>query len=167
VSSSGRLTSRNGSPVRIRQGAGWDSEPVWTQRLEKKILCFCRDRTPVVQPVVLHCTDWASPASNSFKTKISAHDLIFWNPDCSSSITASLTRSHSLSSGDSTTSHQAAVLRRSLAPSQLPIYHVDSSVAFYLTSADYVGARARAPTERYQGVLRTPWTSLTISLTFK
>jgi hypothetical protein len=34
----------------------------------------------------------------------------------------SLTRSHSLSSGDSTRSHQAAVLRRGLSPPQLPIY---------------------------------------------
>jgi predicted amidophosphoribosyltransferase len=52
-------------PVPIVQEAGWAPEPVWTQRLEKKILCPRRgsnlDR-PVVQPVVRHYTAWANPA---------------------------------------------------------------------------------------------------------
>jgi hypothetical protein len=53
-------------PVPIVQEAGWDSEPVWTQRLEEKILCICRESNPdrpVVQPVVRHCTAWATLAA--------------------------------------------------------------------------------------------------------
>jgi hypothetical protein len=41
------------------QEAGWAPEPVWTQRLEEKILCPCRGSNPdrpVVQPVVRHYT---------------------------------------------------------------------------------------------------------------
>jgi hypothetical protein len=52
-------------PVPIVQEAGWAPEPVWTQRLEKKILCSCRGSNPdrpVVQPVVRHYTAWANPA---------------------------------------------------------------------------------------------------------
>jgi hypothetical protein len=29
-----------------------------------KILCLSLDRTPIVQSVVRHCTDWSTPASN-------------------------------------------------------------------------------------------------------
>jgi hypothetical protein len=41
----------------IVQEAGWAPEPVWTQRLEEKSFAPAGDRTPVVQPVVRHCTD--------------------------------------------------------------------------------------------------------------
>jgi hypothetical protein len=52
--------SRPGRAVPIVQEAGWASEPVWTQRLEKKILCPCRGSNldcPVVQSVARHYTD--------------------------------------------------------------------------------------------------------------
>jgi hypothetical protein len=45
-------------PVPIGQEAGWAPEPVWTQRLEEKSYASVGDRTPVVQSVVRHCTDW-------------------------------------------------------------------------------------------------------------
>jgi hypothetical protein len=54
------LTPGKGPPVPIVQEAGWASEPVWTQRLEEKILCPRRGSNPdrpVVQPVVRHYTD--------------------------------------------------------------------------------------------------------------
>jgi hypothetical protein len=47
------------TPVPIGQEAGWDPEPVWTQRLQENILCPCRESTPdrpVAQPVVRHYT---------------------------------------------------------------------------------------------------------------
>jgi hypothetical protein len=49
-------------PVPTVQEAGWTPEPVWTQRLEEKSSAFVGDRTPVVQSVVRHYTDWATPA---------------------------------------------------------------------------------------------------------
>jgi hypothetical protein len=49
-------------PVPIVQGAGWASQLVWTQRLEEKSIVSAGNRTPVVQPVVRHYTDWATPA---------------------------------------------------------------------------------------------------------
>jgi hypothetical protein len=48
--------------VPIVQEAGWAQEPVWTQRLEEKSSASVGDRTPLVQSVVSHCTDWATPA---------------------------------------------------------------------------------------------------------
>jgi hypothetical protein len=51
--------------VPIGQGAGWAPEPVWTQRLEEKSSASVGDRTPVVQSVVSHYTDWATPAPES------------------------------------------------------------------------------------------------------
>jgi hypothetical protein len=48
--------------VPIGQEAGWAPEPVWTQRLEEKSSASARDRTPVVQSIVSHYTDWATPA---------------------------------------------------------------------------------------------------------
>jgi hypothetical protein len=45
------------TPVPIGQEAGWAPEPVWTQRLEEKSSASVGNRTPVVQPVVRHCTD--------------------------------------------------------------------------------------------------------------
>jgi hypothetical protein len=59
------LPPGKGPPVPIVQEAGWAPEPVWTQRLDKKSFCICRvsnlDRL-VVQSVVRHYTDWATPA---------------------------------------------------------------------------------------------------------
>jgi hypothetical protein len=51
-----------GPPVPIVQEAGRAPEPVWTQRLEEKSSATVWDRTPVVQSVVRHYTDWATPA---------------------------------------------------------------------------------------------------------
>jgi hypothetical protein len=48
-----------GPTVTIVQEARWAPEPVWTQRLEEKILCSRRGSNPdrpVVQPVVRHYT---------------------------------------------------------------------------------------------------------------
>jgi hypothetical protein len=45
--------------VPIWQEAGWAPEPVWTKRLEEKSFAFVGDRTPVVQSLVRHYTDWA------------------------------------------------------------------------------------------------------------
>jgi hypothetical protein len=59
------LSAGKGPPVPIVQEAGWAPEPVWTQRIEKKILCPHRGSNPdrsVVQPVVRHYTAWATPA---------------------------------------------------------------------------------------------------------
>jgi hypothetical protein len=43
ASRSGRAISPGKEPpVPIGQEAGWAPEPIWTQRLEKKILCLCR-----------------------------------------------------------------------------------------------------------------------------
>jgi hypothetical protein len=50
------------STVPIVQEAGWAPEPVWTQRLEEKSSASVGDQTPVVQSVVSHYTDWATPA---------------------------------------------------------------------------------------------------------
>jgi hypothetical protein len=50
-------------PVHIVQEAGWDPEPVWTQKLEEKSSASVGDRNLVVQSVVSHYTDWATPAS--------------------------------------------------------------------------------------------------------
>jgi hypothetical protein len=41
---------------------GWAPEPVWTQGLEKKSSAPVGDRTPIVQPVVRHYTNWATLA---------------------------------------------------------------------------------------------------------
>jgi hypothetical protein len=56
------LYPAEGPPVPIGQEAGWASEPVWMQRLEEKSSASVGDRTPVVQPVVRHYTDWATAA---------------------------------------------------------------------------------------------------------
>jgi hypothetical protein len=41
---------------------GGPPEPVWMQRLEEKSSASVGDQTPVVQSVVRHYTDWATPA---------------------------------------------------------------------------------------------------------
>jgi hypothetical protein len=56
------LPPGKGPPVPIGQEAGWAPEPVWTQRLEGKPFASGGDRTPFVQSVVSHYTDWATPA---------------------------------------------------------------------------------------------------------
>jgi hypothetical protein len=56
------LPPGKGPTVPIVQEAGWASEPVWTQRLEEKSSASVGDRTPIVQPVVSHYTDWATAA---------------------------------------------------------------------------------------------------------
>jgi hypothetical protein len=47
-------------PVPILQEAGWAPEPVWTKRLEEKSSASFGGRTPAVQSVVRHYTDWAT-----------------------------------------------------------------------------------------------------------
>jgi hypothetical protein len=54
------LPPEKGPLVPIVQKAGWAPEPVWTQRIEKKILCprwGSNPDLPDVQPVVRHYTD--------------------------------------------------------------------------------------------------------------
>jgi hypothetical protein len=55
------LYPRGKDPVPIGQETELAPEPVWTQRLEEKSSAYVRDRTPVVQSVVRHYTDWATP----------------------------------------------------------------------------------------------------------
>jgi hypothetical protein len=50
------LYPREKTPVPIVQEAGWDPEPVWTQRLQEK--SSAGDRTRRFQSVVRHCTIW-------------------------------------------------------------------------------------------------------------
>jgi hypothetical protein len=50
------------------QEAGWAPEPVWTQGLEEISFAPVGDRTPIVQPVVRHCTAWATAAPILVKT---------------------------------------------------------------------------------------------------
>jgi hypothetical protein len=58
------------SPVPTVQEAAWVPEPVWTQRLEEKSSASVGDRTPFVQSVVSHYTDWATPAVLYYYTAI-------------------------------------------------------------------------------------------------
>jgi hypothetical protein len=53
------LVPGKGLPVPTVQGAGWASEPVWTQRLQEKSFRLCQGSNldhPVVQPVARHYT---------------------------------------------------------------------------------------------------------------
>jgi hypothetical protein len=59
-------------PVPIVQEAGWAPEPVWTQRLEGKSSASVGVRTPVVQSVVRHYTDWATPRTSKHTTTTSS-----------------------------------------------------------------------------------------------
>jgi hypothetical protein len=79
------LYSRGKEPsVPIVQEAGWAPEPVWTQRLEEKSSASVGDRTPAVQSVVKHYTDWATPAHNAvvyellFQLHNERHKVIFY-----------------------------------------------------------------------------------------
>jgi hypothetical protein len=58
------LPPGNGPQVPIGQEAGWAPELVWTQRIEETSSASVGDRTPVVQSVVRHYTDWATPTPN-------------------------------------------------------------------------------------------------------
>jgi hypothetical protein len=62
VTSRPRFPPGRGPSIPIVQEAGWASELVWTQKLEEKSFAPARDWTPVVQFVVRHYTDWATPA---------------------------------------------------------------------------------------------------------
>jgi hypothetical protein len=53
--------SRFGRAVHPRM-AGWASELVWIERLEKQSFASAGDRTPVIQSVVGHYTDRVTPA---------------------------------------------------------------------------------------------------------
>jgi hypothetical protein len=48
------LYPRDRSLVPIGQDTGWDSEPVWTQRLEEKSFASAEDRNPIEQSAVKH-----------------------------------------------------------------------------------------------------------------
>jgi hypothetical protein len=52
---SAALYSRERTPVPIGYQAGWASELVWTQRLQKKYFASAGNRTPSVKSVVRHC----------------------------------------------------------------------------------------------------------------
>jgi hypothetical protein len=56
------LPPGKGPTAPIVQEAGWAPEPVWTQRLEEKSSASVGDRTPIVQSVVSHYTDWDTAA---------------------------------------------------------------------------------------------------------
>jgi hypothetical protein len=67
-------------PVPFVQEAGWAPEPVWKQRLQKKTSASVRDRTPAVQSVVRHYTDWATPAhDSSMGVRSIVKNVIFWS----------------------------------------------------------------------------------------
>jgi hypothetical protein len=65
-------------PVPIVQEAVWAPEPVWTQRLEKKSSASVGDRTPAVQSIVRHYTDWATPDHCSNRPKWKVQLTHFW-----------------------------------------------------------------------------------------
>jgi len=66
ASSLGRaLPPGKAPPAPIVQDGGWAPEPVWTHTLQEKSFCLCRGSNidhPVVQSVVRHYTDGATPA---------------------------------------------------------------------------------------------------------
>jgi hypothetical protein len=62
-------------PIPIGREAGWAPEPVWTQGLEEKSSASVGDRIPIVQPVVRHCTDWATAAPNSIYSRWISYSL--------------------------------------------------------------------------------------------
>jgi hypothetical protein len=68
------LPPGKGPLVPTGQEAGWASEPVWTQRLEEKSSAYVGYRSPVVQSVVNHYTDWATLTPDTpYKNIISEH----------------------------------------------------------------------------------------------
>jgi hypothetical protein len=56
------LRSGKGLPTPIGYETGWTSELVWSQRLEEIFFASAGDQTPVIQSVVTHYTEWATPA---------------------------------------------------------------------------------------------------------
>jgi hypothetical protein len=59
------LPPGKGLPVPIVQEAGWAPDPVRTQRLEEKSLVSAGEPPSlVIQSVVRHYTDWATPVPN-------------------------------------------------------------------------------------------------------
>jgi hypothetical protein len=62
-----------GLPVPTVQEAGWAPEPFWTQRAEEESFRLCRrlniDRN-VVQSVIRHYTDWATPVPQVYKYRV-------------------------------------------------------------------------------------------------
>jgi hypothetical protein len=60
-----RFSPGKETPKPIVQEAGWAPEPVWMQRIEEKSCASVGDRTLVVQSVVRHYTDCATPAQNA------------------------------------------------------------------------------------------------------
>jgi hypothetical protein len=60
-----------GPPVPIGQEAGWAPEPVWTQRLEKQIICLCQGSNLdhlVIYSAARHYTDWATRLLHLYKS---------------------------------------------------------------------------------------------------
>jgi hypothetical protein len=66
------LPLEKGPPVSIVQEAGWAPEPVWTQRLEEKILCLCRGPNPG-RPVRSQTLYWLSYPDSQRRPK--HHDI--------------------------------------------------------------------------------------------
>jgi hypothetical protein len=54
------------TPIPIGWEAGQTPEPVWMQRLEEKSFAPARDRTTVIQSIVRHCTDLATPSQFNY-----------------------------------------------------------------------------------------------------
>jgi hypothetical protein len=79
-----RFTPGKGLLVPIGQEAGWASELVWTQRLEEIYFAASGDRTLVVQPVVKHYTDWATPVNDLGKLKEKCVAMVSLDEKCSS-----------------------------------------------------------------------------------
>jgi hypothetical protein len=65
-------------PGPIRQEVVWAPESVWTQELEEKSSASVGDRTPVVQSVVSHYTDWATPPQK-VGTQLLLLEKLFYN----------------------------------------------------------------------------------------
>jgi hypothetical protein len=72
------LPPGKGPPVSVGQEAGWTPEPVWTQRLEEKFSASIGDRTPVVQSVVRHYTDWATATPSSDKYQSQSENIMYF-----------------------------------------------------------------------------------------
>jgi hypothetical protein len=75
------LPPGKGPPVPIGQEAGWVLEPVWMQRIQEKSSASVGDRTPVIQSIASHYTDWATldPQSEIVQSVISGYGLDDWN----------------------------------------------------------------------------------------
>jgi hypothetical protein len=85
ITSRPRFTPGERTLVPIGQEAGWTPEPVWTQGLEEKSSASVGDRTPIVQSVANHYSDWATqaPEFSVVQTRILRFKLIKWSRHCS------------------------------------------------------------------------------------